>query len=57
MGQSIQDWTKQNLWKATLKNLKFLKKIKFFKGCLPEILLGPILNTLSEMILEIHFGG
>ena len=22
MGQSIQEWTKQNLWKTTLKNLK-----------------------------------
>ena len=24
---------------------------KFLKGCLPQILLGPFLNTLSHMIL------
>ena len=24
---------------------------KFFKGCLPQILLGPFLNTLSHMTL------
>ena len=23
---------------------------KFFKGCLPQILLGPFLNTLSHMV-------
>ena len=22
--------------------------VKFFKGCLPQILLGPVLNTLSQ---------
>ena len=31
-----------------LKNLKF----KFFKGCLPQILLGSLLNTLSHIILK-----
>ena len=25
---------------------------KFFKGCLPQILLGPFLNTLSQMFLR-----
>ena len=25
---------------------------KFFKGCLPQILLGPLLNTLSQMFLR-----
>ena len=27
-----------------------MDQVKFFKGCLPQILLGPFLNTLS------HFG-
>ena len=27
---------------------------KFFKGCLPQILLGPFLNTLSHMIGSYH---
>ena len=26
--------------------------LKFFKGCLPQILLGPFLNTLSQMFLN-----
>ena len=25
---------------------------KFFKGCLPQILLGPFLNTLSQILME-----
>ena len=25
---------------------------KFFKGCLPQTLLGPFLNTLNQMIFE-----
>ena len=24
---------------------------KFFKGCLPQILLSPLLNTLSDLLL------
>ena len=43
-----------------LKNLKWydLPKqtrpyhFKFFKGCLPKILLGPFLNTLTQLSLE-----
>ena len=27
---------------------------KFFKGCLPQILLGPFLNTLSQMSLNAY---
>ena len=27
------------------------KFFKFFKGCLPQILLGPFLNTLSQMLI------
>ena len=26
-----------------------MDQVKFFKGCLPQILLGPFLNTLSQM--------
>ena len=36
MGQSIQEWTWSN----------------FFKGCLPQILLGPFLNTLNHIISD-----
>ena len=42
MRQSIQEWTKENLWKVPLGSPYYFK---FFKGCLPQILLGPILNT------------
>ena len=28
---------------------------KFFKGCLPQILLGPFLNTLTQMIFKMGF--
>ena len=40
-----------------LKNLKWLSRpyhLKFFKGCLPHILLGSLLNTLSYNVLT-HF--
>ena len=26
-----------------------MDQVKFFKGCLPQILLGPILNTLPQI--------
>ena len=38
MGQSNQEWTKSRPYPA-----------KFFKGCLPQILLGPLFNTLFDM--------
>ena len=28
---------------------------KFFKGCLPQISIGPFLNTLSHMIHDVNF--
>ena len=40
-----------------LKNLKWLSRpyhLKFFKGCLPHILLGSLLNTSSHNVLT-HF--
>ena len=42
--QSIQEWTKQNLLKQTIS-------LQIFKRCLPQILLGPFLNTLSHLIV------
>ena len=46
MGQSIQEWTKLNFWKTAFKK---------FKGCLSQILFGPFLNTLSDMISSFLF--
>ena len=28
-----------------------IDQVKFFKGCLPQILLDPFLNTLTQLIL------
>ena len=50
--QSIQEWTKWHLWKAAFK--KFEKQaisLQIFKGCLPQILLGPFLNTLPHLCI------
>ena len=51
MGQAIQEWTKQNLWKTAFKKFEGYTAclgrpyhFKFFKGYLPQILLGPFLN-------------
>ena len=52
MGQSIQDLWKtvfKNLCKTAFNRLSIPFPFKFFKGCLPQILLGPLLNTLSQM--------
>ena len=63
MAQGIQEWTKQNLWKtvfkiAGLRPAILLKKtlsrpyhFNFFKDCLPQILLGPFLTTLTHIML------
>ena len=55
MRQSIQEWTKQKLWKTAFKKFDGIwsalsrpYSFKFFKGCLPQILLGPFLNTLTH---------
>ena len=33
--------------------LKHLKRhFKFFKGCLPQILLGPFLNTVPQILTD-----
>ena len=59
MEQSFQEWTKQNLWKTAFKKFERVWSalgrpypFKFFKVCLPQILLGPFLNTLSHMIIK-----
>ena len=58
MEQSIQEWTKQNLWKTAFKQFEEIWStwsrpypFKYFEGCLPQILLGPVLNTLSHTIM------
>ena len=33
------------MWKAAFKKMD----LKFFKGCLPQILIGPFLNTLTHI--------
>ena len=41
-----------------LKNLKGMASLsKFFKGCLPQILFGPLLNTLTRMMLSLSTVG
>ena len=32
-----------------------MDQVKFFKGCLPQILLGPFLNTLSHLSIDFSF--
>ena len=47
MGKAIQEWT-------ILKSVKTpFKKLKFFKGCLLQILIRLILNTLTHIFLSI----
>ena len=33
-----------------MDKVKFVEHFKFFKGCLPQILLSPFLNTLTYML-------
>ena len=55
MGQSIQEWTKYNLWKTAFKKFEEVWSAladytpSSFKGCIPEILIGPFLNILSHV--------
>ena len=57
MGQSIQEWTKENLWKTAFKKLERVwsalarpYRFEFFKGFDPQVLIGPFLNTLSHLL-------
>ena len=36
-----------------LKNCR-IDQVKFFKGCLPHIVFGPFLNTLSHLAFVVH---
>ena len=47
--QSLKNLKGYGLPKAYFLNFSF----KFFKGCLPQILSGPFLNTLSHIFLGI----
>ena len=40
------------MWKTALKKFEVIWSayFEFFKGCLPQISLGPFLNTLSHII-------
>ena len=48
-----------NLWKTALKKFEGIWSrvpygpypFKFYKGCLPQILLGPFVNSLSQLFL------
>ena len=55
MDEVLKNGPSEICQRQPLKVLKWyglLKLIKFFKGCLPQIPLGPFLNTLSQLILE-----
>ena len=52
IGQGIQEWTKQNL-RGTDHSRPY--DFKFFKDCLPQIFLGPFLNTLTQIIPKKKF--
>ena len=56
ISQSNQEWTKEDLCKTAFKNFEGVLSalgrpyfFKLFKSCLPQILLGPFLNTLSHI--------
>ena len=45
LGQRIEEWIKKTCGTELLKNLSGPYHFKFFKGSLPQILLGRFLNT------------
>ena len=49
---SIREWTKYNLWKTAFKNFDRPYPFIFFTGCLPQIVLGPFLNTLNAHFID-----
>ena len=49
MIQRIQEWTKKNFWNTPFNRPYHFN---FFKGCIPQILLGPFWNTLSQILLR-----
>ena len=52
---NIKELTEWNLWKTAFKKIEVMNRpyhFKFFKGCLPQISLGPFLNTLFQIRLK-----
>ena len=49
MGQGIHKGIKKNFWKTAFEVIWWSAYFKIFKGCLPQILLGPFLNTLTQI--------
>ena len=61
MSQCFKEWIKYNLWKKAFKKFEGVwsaltrpYSFRYFKGCLPQILLG-FLNTLSQKIYHTVF--
>ena len=55
MEQSIQKWSKYNLWKTAFKKFEGVWfalsrpcSFNFFKGCLPQVLLGYMFQVYFE---------
>ena len=49
------DWSScQTSGKSLINGTKYstMDQVNFFKSCLPQILLRPVLNTLSQMIVQ-----
>ena len=44
------------MWKAAFRKFGRPYHFKFFKGCLPQILLGPFLNTLAHLLFVVNNG-
>ena len=45
---NVSNW---KLRKETIESkYSRIDQVKFFKGCLPQILLGPFLKTLSQLV-------
>ena len=61
MGQSIQEWSSKICGRQPLKKLKgygLLRRLypfKLFKDCFPQILLGPFLNILFQILVTIMY--
>ena len=53
IGQDIQEQIKQNLLKTAFKSRPY--HFNFFKDCLPQILFGPFLNTLTHINYRLLF--
>ena len=50
-GKVFKNGPKKNLWKIAFRCLNKPYPSKCFKGCLPQILLDPFVNTLPHLLL------